>query len=400
MQTIFRVALFTLSLLGAVSAQQAPSRIDIYPSGLVLVEETRTVDLPVGRSQIRIDLVRGNADVSTLELIPLDRPDQVRVVAMVRRNDLPAATFVEVDSPGGPERLSIRFQARGLSAAVHYSGVVDPAQRTFHLVQELEVTNASGQSFTDVAVRSIIGDIKTVPSTVVMHGRAPDPAAGTPAGLPATPLIQDFAQHTAITFGEDVSLPAGVTVRRRTLEASRVAIEIEYRFDANAGTRVSRILKARNAPESDLGGATLQPGALQLYALEPGGTQRFLSKTSFPHVAPGGSLELAIGSADDFVVEREPMDLVRSNLVQGEYNRALVSYDQEEAFRLKIRNHAAEARTLVVWEHVTGADRFEVLESSTPSTPKDRTTLEFRVEVPASGATVLTYRVKKISVKL
>ncbi|MEQ8768726.1 MAG: hypothetical protein RL885_32765 [Planctomycetota bacterium] len=391
--------LWILCVLNGPSSDE-PLRLDIYPSGLVLVEETRTVELPAGRTEIRIDLVRSGADVSTLEVLPLDHPGGVRVLAMVRRNDLPAATFVEIEADAaGPERLRLRFQARGLSSSIRYVGTVDVEGKTLDLVQELEVNNASGERFEGVAIRSIIGDVKTVPSTIVRHGRAPDPAEGAPAGLPPEPLVQDFAEHTAIDFGSDVTLQSGVTTRRRTHAVTKAPIDVVYRYDVSAGPKVRRVLEARNGADSPLGGATLQPGSLLLYEREPGGGTRFSSRGSFPNVPAGGRLELPVGIAEELVVEREPMSLVRTNLVQGEYNRALVSYDQEESFRFEIRNHANAARTLIVRELVTGSDRFELLESSVPGERKDQSSLEFRVEVPASGATELTYRVKKVGVK-
>jgi hypothetical protein len=85
---------------------------------------------------------------------------------------------------------------------------------------------------------------------------------------------------------------------------------------------------------------------------------------------------------------------VRGDLVFGDYNKALVSYSEEEALKLEIRSHAAIARTLIVTEHVA-TNSFDVMSSSVPATRKDQTTLEFKVEVPAHGSVDLLYRVKK-----
>jgi hypothetical protein len=85
--------------------------------------------------------------------------------------------------------------------------------------------------------------------------------------------------------------------------------------------------------------------------------------------------------------------------VFGEYNRALVSYAVDEAYRLQIRSHAREPRSLVITEHVDGCDAFEVESASSAPTRKDKNALEFRIDVPAGATLALEYRVKKLNVK-
>jgi len=379
----------------------APPRLLIYPGDLVLVEELETVDLPVGRTSVRIDFVRGNADVTSLEVVPLDHPAEVRVVALERRNELPSTTFVELESTAAvTERLRIGYAAHGLATGVRYQLVLDAANRRLDLVQEMDVNNYSGETFELAAVQSVFGSLTTVSSGAVLHGRAPDPAPGGTPGLPVPPLRQDLADSTVISFGEPVALPTGVVIGRVTLEKSAVPLSIEYRFDAHAaGGRVTRRLKVANGEGQGLGGVTLQPGGLRLDERIGEHRQRFLLAGALGHLPPGKELELDAGVADDLFVERELMDLARTDLVLGEYNRALISYTVEESYRLKIRNHSGEARSLLVTEHVAGTSTFEVVESSVPATRKDQSTVELRVEVPAGGAAELTYRVKKTDVK-
>ena len=49
--------------------QSAPAitRLLVYPGDLTIVEEIAPVVLPQGRSTVRLDFVRGNADVASLE---------------------------------------------------------------------------------------------------------------------------------------------------------------------------------------------------------------------------------------------------------------------------------------------------------------------------------------------
>ncbi|MEW6743334.1 MAG: hypothetical protein AB1486_11305 [Planctomycetota bacterium] len=402
--SLFLLCLSVLAQDSGPASQSAAAdlpRFLIYSGALTLVEEVRTVTLPAGRSKVRIDFVRGNADLTTLDVFPLDHPDKVRVVAQTGRNDLGNALFLELESDEARrERLRLTYAARGLSAGVRYEVAFDAAGKTLDLAQELEVTNTSGESFAGVSVSTVFGDVKTVQPNIVLHGRAPDPAEGAPAGLPPQPLRQDLAEHTVVSFGPPVALPDGITVRRRTLEKMSLPLAIEYRLDSATGTRVTRRLKVANREGERLGGITLQPGGLNLVERTSDGPERFVTLGALPHLPAGKELEIDAGFASDIVVERDLLDTVRSDLAFGEYNRALISYSVEETYRVEVRNQSDEARQLVITERVGGTDRFEVLESSVPVTNKTSDLLEFRTEVPARGTLELRYRLKKIDVKV
>ncbi|MFO0980138.1 MAG: hypothetical protein U1E76_00045 [Planctomycetota bacterium] len=393
------IPLLTVVWLAQVPAASNPALL-IYPGDFTLVQEVRSVTLPAGRSSIRLDVVRGNVDQASLEVEPLDHPAEIKVVAMLRRAEQPSATFVEVESSiATDERLRLSYVVHGLSASVRYTLALDAARKTLDLVQELEVGNGSGQSFDGAVVRSLFGDVRTVNPNAVLHGRAADPAPGAPPGLPAEPLRQDLLEHAVVAFGAPVALQDGITVRRPATELRGIPVVLEYRFDATQSARVMRVLKVANQAGSGLGGVSLQAGALFFVEREPGGLEVPVRVGSLAQLPAGKELELDAGVANDVVIERDQVDLVRTDLVFGEYNRALVSYAVEEAYRLEIRGHASEPRSLVITEHVDQTDTFDVIEATLTPVRKDRSTLEFRLDLPAGQTVELRYRLKKSNVK-
>jgi hypothetical protein len=327
----------------------------------------------------------------------------VRVASLFRRDDLGNATFVELDcSEAGPERLRMRYAAHGISTGVAYTASWNAARGTLDLVQELEVVNGSGEDFQQADVRAVFGDVHLVASTAVLHGRAPDVAPGPAAGLPAPALKQDLQEHTAVALRR-----AGRAPRRHRpppdARPARAAGDAREGATTPAGAtwrvaKVANVAPPAGGAPAGLGGITLQPGSLFLVEREgdatPAAPERFVRGGGVPHTPPGKELELDLGPTDDWRVERTQTDVVRGDLVFGDYNKALVSYSEEEATRLEIRNHADAARTLVVVEHVATAT-FDVVQSSVPSVKKDQTTLEFRVEAPARGSVDPTWRLKK-----
>lgn len=384
---------------GAPAAAPSFPRLLVYGGDLTIVEQIAPVVLAAGRNTVRLDFVRGNADVASLEVVPLDRPGEVKVAALFRRDDLGNATFVELDAAKpGPERLRLRYAARGLAAGVAYAATFDATSGTLDLLQDLEISNGSGESFAQADVRAVFGVVRTVPSTAVLHGRAPDPDPNAPAGLPTPPLAQDLAEHTVVPFGSPLALQDGVTVRRRAFEKRALPTTLEWRWDAGAwGGRVWRVAKVANGPGSALGGVngvTLQPGSLFLVEREAGATERFVRSGGLGPLVPGQELELDLGPTHELAVERTVVDLQRGDLVFGDYNKALVSYSETESVKLVLDNRAAAPRTLTVTERVS-TPSFELTAQSTPANRKDQVTLEWKVELPAATKVELTYTVKK-----
>ncbi len=385
-----------------------PSNTDlhvaIFRPDLSIVTETVKVDLPAGRSALRLDFVRGNADLTTLQVFPLDHAGDVAIVGQVRKNELPNTVFLDVDAKSAlAERFELRYAARGYAAAPSYVATYDAATRLLSFSEDLEVSNDSGEPLDGARVDALFGDVRTVGSAPVMNGRTAEPPGAAPnaePGLPSQPLVKDLAEHVVVSFGDRVALKDGVATRHRILDASGVATDIEYRFRADeAGGRVTRRAKVKNTPEAGLKGVSLQPGRVTLAERDEKGTERFLGFVDIGPLAPGGELELPLSVADDLFVERDRLDFKRYDLVFGEYNRALVSFSEDEQWRLKVRNHSSEARTLVVHEGIGGTDTFEIVESTSPAAKKDRNLVEFKVDVPAKGEAVLTYRVKKTNLK-
>jgi hypothetical protein len=396
------ISILSFCGFAAVSAALAADgpHVAVFRPDLSIVTETVAVDLPAGSSQLRLDFVRGNADLSTLQVFALDHAASVAIVGQTRRDELPNALFLEIAANAAVrERLELRYVARGYAASPSYTARFNSIARTLDFAQDLEVSNDSGERLVDARVDAMFGDLRTVGSQPVTHGRTADPQGAGSEGLPSQPLVKDAAEHTIVSFGDGVTLADGTMVRRRVAERTNVPAVIEFRYRADeAGGRVTRRAKIKNIEDGGLGGATLQPGRWTITEHDATG-ERFVAFSDLGSIAPGGEFELALAVASDVFVERDRLDHQRTDLVFGEYNRALVSFSETEAWRLKVRNHSSEARTLVIHEVVGGTDTFEILEPTVPAERKDRNLVEFKLELAAGAEAVLTYRVKKTNLR-
>jgi hypothetical protein len=133
-----------------------------------------------------------------------------------------------------------------------------------------------------------------------------------------------------------------------------------------------------NSKEKGLGRA-LPKGVVRIYKRDSDQALIFAGEDSIDHTPEGERVNLDVGQAFDVVWERKVLSFRE------------LSRDQVDAeVEITVRNRKKEAVT------VTMVERFpserEILASSMPARQPDAFTLEFDVEVPAKGETVVTYR--------
>ena len=137
--------------------------------------------------------------------------------------------------------------------------------------------------------------------------------------------------------------------------------------------------------ESNGLGQPLPKGRTRFYRRdEADGRLEFTGENSIDHTAKNETLRIYTGDAFDVTGERKRTDYVLSN-----------RQDQvEEAFEIKVRNHKSEAVEVRVTERLYRWRNWEITQKSNDFLKTDAQTVEFRVQVPADGETVVTYRVR------
>ncbi|MDR0499615.1 MAG: hypothetical protein LBH03_07805, partial [Holophagales bacterium] len=116
-----------------------------------------------------------------------------------------------------------------------------------------------------------------------------------------------------------------------------------------------------------------------------GGTQ-FIGEDSIDHTPKNEEVRLKLGDAFDVTARRKQTDFKKLT-GSGKYNLVY-----ESAYEVEIKNAKSEAVTVTVLEPMPGY--WEILEKSHGFTKDNARTAKFLVNVPASGSSVLKYRVK------
>lgn len=156
-------------------------------------------------------------------------------------------------------------------------------------------------------------------------------------------------------------------------DEGEVPVEISYALE-----------RKRDTPFGD---APLPEGTARLYEPDAEGRLQLVGEASTDHTAPGEELRLRAGTAFDITARRIQTSYTTSQEPTGKPRRTIAIAE----YRVTLNNARDEAVTVVVEERRAGEWRIEA--SSVPAEKVSSTITRFKVEVPARGEAVLTYRV-------
>lgn len=316
---------------------------------------------------------------------------------------------VEADR-SGTFPVVARYEASAVGWFADYTVTLAPGpmenQGRLELAGAFLVENRTDLSWSEARLQLVAGEVRRpLPRArpqaqvwqreVMAMAKANDAARAQPVG-----------EYYEYSLPRPVALPAGATLR---LDALGVFRDVPYEQEflchnpvaEGFGSRGSPVterepgagrtlpveifLRFANKKEAKLGiplpSGVVRVGQRQGEGL---GAWRFLGGGDLPHTAAGEEVVLPLGTAFDVVAERRQRDF----LLQSEQRR------MEEALAIELRNHKAKPVRVRVLETLYRAQQWEIVESTPKFAKKDARTIEFLVDVPAKGATSVSYRVK------
>ena len=147
----------------------------------------------------------------------------------------------------------------------------------------------------------------------------------------------------------------------------------------------------KRAAKTAFGDRPLPAGTVQLYQADSSGRVQLIGEASNDHTAPGRDLRLQSGDAFDITAKRVQTDFNQEQIPPA--RRGLpVRQRLTAAYRVTITNAKAEAVNVDVREARYG--NWKIIESSSQPEKLSSTEMRFRVTVPASGETTLTYTIQ------
>ncbi len=252
------------------------------------------------------------------------------------------------------------------------------------IVGWVTISNTSGQSFKDAAVKLMAGDVQKI------QAQGPRAMRGKEMMMTAM-AAQDAVTEKAFDEFHLYSLPRAVTLHDREtkqvefMRATGVKAPVVYVYDGaqQHPTKVAVTREFKNSEANGLG-LPLPKGRTRFYRKDDAdGRIEFVGEDTIDHTAKNELVRVKTGDAFDIVGERRVADQNSS----GFRGRA------EQSVEVKLRNRKAEPVEVKVVEHLNGPN-WQVLEKSDEFTKKDATTVEFRVTLKPDEERAVTYRVR------
>ncbi|NPV06710.1 MAG: DUF4139 domain-containing protein [Anaerolineae bacterium] len=395
------------------------------PEGTVVLEQNFEYDL-VGPERLlskyvdqRIEVITQDGTVHQGTLLSgagdlILRDDQDRVV-VIRRDSVrdftfpalpeglitrPSLVWLVNSAQGGTQDVEIAYLTGGISWQANYVVLLAQDSASLDLDGWVTLNNNSGATYTDARLKLVAGDINRVTPAAMDRGLVMEEyALAAPAAAPQVEQRGFFEYHLY-----EVLRP--VTIRDRQqkqvefVTATGVPAEKFFVYDgapgyafwgglvsdpsygADTGVKQVRTMLAFQTGEEGVD-AQLPRGVIRVYQEDVDGSPLPLGEDRVDHTPKGEEVRLYIGDAFDIVGER----------VQTDFQK-LGSRAMEESYRITLRNHKEEAVEVRVVEHMFRWSEWQIVRETAEHTKLDAQQVEWRVQVPADGESVIEYTVR------
>jgi hypothetical protein len=301
----------------------------------------------------------------------------------------------------------LSYVTGGMRWEASYNLIAPEKGDTVDIIGWVTIDNQSGKQFDDARIKLMAGDVSKL-----------QPANENAAYGYALKSARDEISQYAVTekaFDEFhlYSLPRPTTLRNREtkqvefIRATGVKAKTLYIYNGAAigqqyrgwnmeNIRTNRDYGTQSNPkiwvmrefensEANGLGQPLPKGRTRFYRRdEADGRLEFTGENTIDHTPKNETVRIYTGDAFDLVGERTRTDYVLSNRNDS----------MEETFQIKLRNRKSGPVEVRVAERLYRGVNWEIVQQSHDFTKTDAQGIEFRVNVPADGETVVTYRVR------
>ncbi|HEX6297948.1 MAG TPA: DUF4139 domain-containing protein [Burkholderiales bacterium] len=305
--------------------------------------------------------------------------------------------MTELDAArAGAQSVELSYLSGGLSWKADYVAELNASDSALDLNGWVTLTNTSGAAYPNAKLQLVAGDVNRVRDEMRMAAKAArmrDVAEAAPASQMAQEALFEYHLYT---LSRPTTIADNQTKQVALLGAQGVPVAKElllqgsdYYYRSSVGAlgqkiKVGVFVQFENREASRLG-VPMPKGVVRVYKKDSAGNAQFVGEDRIDHTPKNEKVRLKLGDAFDVTADKKQTDFKRREPT----NRA--SYVYESAYEIVVRNAKKEAATVVVREPVPGD--WMMLEESQRHAKVAAGTAEWKLEVPAEGATTLRYRV-------
>jgi hypothetical protein len=291
--------------------------------------------------------------------------------------------------------LELSYLTSGLGWKADYVAELNAKEDKIDLSGWVTLTNSSGASYKDAKLQLVAGDINRIsedqPRTTAV--RKTIEMVTDSAGMSEESLLEyhlyNLEQATTIHENQtkQVALLSANNIPTRKELILRGA---EYYYAANYGDlgqklKVAVFVEFDNKEATRLG-MPLPKGIMRVYKKDSQGNAQFVGEDNIDHTQKNETIRLKLGNAFDVTANKKQTDfktLPRPAKSNGMF---------ESAYEIVLNNAKKEAVTVTVQEPIPGD--WKLLKESHPSQKSSSSSTSWKIEIPAEGKTILTYRVQ------
>ncbi|MGH8020144.1 MAG: DUF4139 domain-containing protein [Opitutaceae bacterium] len=300
----------------------------------------------------------------------------------------------------------LSYITAGMNWQAAYNLIAPEKGDTIDIIGWVTIENHSGKTFDNAVIKLMAGDVSKIQEAQPLMRRDMEYAVAQQIAPP--PVTEKaFDEFHLYSIARPTTLRDRETKQVEFIRATGVKAQTLYIYDGAAidprryggwntemirndrdyGTqsnpKVWVMREFKNSEENNLG-QPLPKGRTRFYRRDDAdGRLEFTGENTIDHTPKNEIVRIYTGDAFDVVGERKRTDYVMSGR-----NDSL-----DEAFEIKVRNRKDTPVEVRIVEHLYRWFNWEVLEKSHDFIETDAQTIEFRVNVPADGETVVTYRV-------
>jgi hypothetical protein len=270
------------------------------------------------------------------------------------------------------------------------------------------IHNQSGSDFEQARIKLMAGDVAKI--------RQQGGGFGAGMGLAKNALVmEDAVSSPAVTqkafddfhlydLNRTVALHDGETKQVQFIDAAGVSMKRSYLYNGlgaqiqpiyagnvyqnqgyglgNENTKVVVVEEIKNSETNHLG-MPLPAGRVRLYRRDADGQMEFVGESLIGHTPTEETVKIPTGSAFDLKGSR------RQTNFHVDYN----AHQMDETFEITLTNQKQQSVNVSVIEQMYRCENWEITSKSAEFKKRDSQTLDFPVQVPAKGKTVLAYTV-------
>jgi len=293
----------------------------------------------------------------------------------------------------GAQTLELSYLTGGLTWQADYVAELNADDSALDLNGWVTLTNRSGSPYPNAKLQLVAGDVNRVRDQMRLSANQ----VRAEAAVAKNVMVQEsLFEYHLYTLGRPTTLADNQTKQVALLGAAAVPVRkdlllsgSDYYYRSSVGDigqklKVAVYVEFSNRDSAHLG-QPLPKGVVRVYKRDSAGNAQFVGEDRIDHTPKNERVRLRLGDAFDVTADKKQTDFRRREPT----NKA--SYVFESAYEIVLRNAKSETTSVTVREPVPG--EWAMLEESQPHAKVAAGTAEWRITVPANGATTLKYRV-------